>query len=59
METFYAKVAGAGAAGVHVTVSRANTGALGFYRRLGFARLDQAEPGEATVVYLGRRLPVI
>jgi len=56
METFYAIARRAGAAGVHVTVAQANTGAIGFYRRLGFRRLDPAEPGEATVVYLGRRL---
>jgi ribosomal protein S18 acetylase RimI-like enzyme len=58
METFYARAAEAGAAGVHVTVGQANTRAIGFYRRLGFRPLDPAEPGEARVVYLGRRLSV-
>jgi ribosomal protein S18 acetylase RimI-like enzyme len=61
METFYAVAAQAGAAGVHVTVVRANTRALGFYHRLGFrplaiAPLEIAEPGETTVTVLGRRL---
>jgi ribosomal protein S18 acetylase RimI-like enzyme len=52
METFYA----AGAAGVHVTVAKANTRAIGFYRRLGFRPLEVADPGEPTVTYLGRAL---
>jgi len=56
METFYAAAAQAGAAGVHVTVTTANTRALGFYDRLGFRRLDIAEPGETTVNVLGRTL---
>ena len=56
METFYAAAARAGAAGVHVTVTTANTRALGFYDRLGFRRLDIAEPGETTVNVLGRTL---
>jgi GNAT superfamily N-acetyltransferase len=62
METFYAKAEQAGAAGVHVTVAGANRGAIGFYHRLGFRRLDPGEPGEpgeAAVVYLGRRLSAI
>jgi GNAT superfamily N-acetyltransferase len=56
METFYAVARRAGAAGVHVTVGQANTRAIGFYRRLGFRPLEVAEPGESTVVYLGRPL---
>jgi len=64
METFYAAVARAGAAGVHVTVVAANVAAIGFYRRLGFRPLEAADPGvrsrasagESAVVYLGRRL---
>jgi len=56
METFYVAAARAGAAGVHVTVTTANTRALGFYDRLGFRRLDIAEPGETTVNVLGRTL---
>ena len=52
----YAAAARAGAAGVHVTVTTANTRALGFYDRLGFRRLDITEPGETTVTVLGRRL---
>jgi ribosomal protein S18 acetylase RimI-like enzyme len=56
METFYAAAAGAGAAGVHVTVAKANTRAIGFYRRLGFRPLEVADPGETTVTYLGRAL---
>jgi ribosomal protein S18 acetylase RimI-like enzyme len=56
METFYAAAAGAGAAGVHVTVAKANTRAIGFYRRLGFRPLEVADPGEPTVTYLGRAL---
>ena len=56
METFYAAAAQAGAAGVHVTVTTANTRALGFYHRLGFRPLEVAEPGETTVTYLGRAL---
>ena len=56
METFYVAAARAGAAGVHVTVTTANTRALGFYDRLGFRRLEITEPGETTVTYLGRRL---
>ena len=56
METFYAAAAGAGAAGVHVTVLTANTRALGFYDRLGFRPLDIAQPGETIVTYLGRKL---
>jgi ribosomal protein S18 acetylase RimI-like enzyme len=56
METFYAAAAGAGAVGVHVTVSQANTRAIGFYRRLGFRPLQIAERAETTVTYLGRPL---
>jgi ribosomal protein S18 acetylase RimI-like enzyme len=56
METFYAAAAQAGASGVHVTVTTANTRALGFYHRLGFRRLEVADPGETTVTYLGRAL---
>jgi len=56
METFYAAAAQAGAPGVHVTVTTANTRALGFYHRLGFRRLEIARPGETTVTYLGRAL---
>ena len=56
METFYAAAARAGATGVHVTVTTANTRALGFYDRLGFRRLEITEPGETTVTVLGRRL---
>jgi GNAT superfamily N-acetyltransferase len=56
METFYAVARRAGAAGVHVTVGQANTRAIGFYCRIGFRPLEVAEPGESTVVYLGRRL---
>ena len=56
METFYAAAAGAGAAGVHVTVAKANTRAIGFYRRLGFRPLEVADPGETIVTYLGRAL---
>jgi ribosomal protein S18 acetylase RimI-like enzyme len=56
METFYAAAAGAGAIGVHVTVLKANTRAIGFYRRLGFRRLEVAEPGETNAIYLGRGL---
>ena len=59
METFYAAAAGAGAAGVHVTVAKANIRAIGFSRRLGFRRLEPfspAQPGESSVVYLGREL---
>jgi ribosomal protein S18 acetylase RimI-like enzyme len=46
---------------VHVTVTTANTRALGFYHRLGFRPLEIAppeitEPGEVTVTYLGRKL---
>jgi len=56
METFYAAAAGAGAAGVHVTVATANTRAIGFYRRLGFRPLEVADPDETIVTYLGRAL---
>jgi ribosomal protein S18 acetylase RimI-like enzyme len=56
METFYAAAAQAGASGVHVTVTTANTRALGFYHRLGFRRLEIVRPGETTVTYLGRAL---
>jgi ribosomal protein S18 acetylase RimI-like enzyme len=56
METFYAAAARAGAAGVHVTVVAATLRAIGFYRRLGFRPLEVADPGESTVVYLGRAL---
>jgi ribosomal protein S18 acetylase RimI-like enzyme len=56
METFYAAAARAGAAGVHVAVTTANTRALGFYDRLGFRRLEITEPGDTTVTVLGRRL---
>ena len=56
METFYAAAAQAGASGVHVTVSTANTRALGFYHRLGFREMTLAAPGETTVTYLGRAL---
>ena len=56
METFYAAAASAGAVGVHVTVAKANTRAIGFYRRLGFRPLEVADPGEPTVTYLGRAL---
>jgi ribosomal protein S18 acetylase RimI-like enzyme len=56
METFYAAAAGAGAVGVHVTVSKANTNAIGFYRRLGFRPLQLADPPETTVLHLARPL---
>jgi ribosomal protein S18 acetylase RimI-like enzyme len=56
METFFAAAAGAGAAGLHVTVAKANNRAIGFYRRLGFRPLEVAGPGETTVTYLGRAL---
>jgi ribosomal protein S18 acetylase RimI-like enzyme len=56
METFYVAAARAGAAGVHVTVVKANTRALGFYHRLGFLPVEIAEPGETTVTVLGRKL---
>jgi ribosomal protein S18 acetylase RimI-like enzyme len=56
METFFAAAAGAGAAGLHVTVAQANIRALGFYRRLGFRPLEVADPSETTVTYLGRAL---
>jgi ribosomal protein S18 acetylase RimI-like enzyme len=56
METFYAAAAGAGAVGVHVTVSKANTRAIGFYRRLGFRPLQIADPADTTVTYLARPL---
>ena len=56
METFYAAAAGAGAVGLHVTVAKANTRAVGFYHRLGFRPLEVADPGEPTVTYLGRAL---
>jgi ribosomal protein S18 acetylase RimI-like enzyme len=54
METFCDAVAGAGAAGVHVTVVADNVPAIGFYRRLGFEPLAVDDPGP--VVYLGRKL---
>jgi GNAT superfamily N-acetyltransferase len=53
MDTFCAAMADAGAAGVHVSVVRANVRAFGFYDRLGFTRLDDDVPG---VVFLGRAL---
>ena len=59
METFYAAAARAGAPGVHLTVMAANTRALGFYHHLGFRLLEPfspAQPGESSVVYLGREL---
>ena len=56
METFYAAAAGAGAAGLHVTVAKANIRAIGFYHRLGLRPLEVADPGETTVTYLGRAL---
>jgi len=56
METFYAAAARAGAPGVHLTVLAANTRALGFYQHLGWRRLDPAQPGESSVIYLGRDL---
>ena len=56
METFYATAAQAGAAGVHVTVAKANTRALGFYHRLGFRPLEIAELAATTVTALGRKL---
>ena len=52
METFFAAVAEAGAAGVHVVVAAGNAAAFGFYDRLGFRRLPVDDPGQ--VVYLGR-----
>jgi ribosomal protein S18 acetylase RimI-like enzyme len=63
MASFLDAAARAGAAGVHVTVVTQNVQAIGFYRRLGFALLDVADPGgsdgsdgSATVIYLGRKL---
>lgn len=52
MERLLTSLAGAGATGIHLGVDPANTGALGFYDRLGF-RTVRTEPG---VVYLGRTL---
>jgi ribosomal protein S18 acetylase RimI-like enzyme len=54
METFFAAVARAGAAGVHVVVRADNAAAIGFYHRLGFSRLAVDDPGP--VLYLGLTL---
>jgi ribosomal protein S18 acetylase RimI-like enzyme len=56
METFFAAVARAGAAGVHIAVMASNVAALGFYDHLGFTRLPVDDPGP--VVYLGLKLSV-
>ena len=54
-QTFSKAAARAGAPGVHLTVMAANTRALGFYRHLGFRRLDPAKPGESAVVCVHAR----
>ena len=56
METFFAAAAQAGAPGVHVTVTTANTRALGFYHRLGFRRLRSPTRARPRSAYLGRAL---
>jgi ribosomal protein S18 acetylase RimI-like enzyme len=45
MTTFLASVAAAGARSCHLTVRAANTGALRFYDKLGWLRIDVADPG--------------
>lgn len=52
METLFAALAAAGAPGVHLGVSAANTRAVAFYRKLGFTELKRV-PG---AYFLGRSL---
>lgn len=52
LDTFLASLAERGSIGVHFGVSAANTGALGFYRHLGFDVLDE----NPVVVTFARRL---
>jgi ribosomal protein S18 acetylase RimI-like enzyme len=52
MDTFYEALRAAGSPGVHLSMSTANTGALGFYRHLGLTELAS---NELTSTF-GRRL---
>jgi ribosomal protein S18 acetylase RimI-like enzyme len=47
MATFLASVAAVGARSCHLTVRAANTGALRFYDRLGWRRIEVADPGSS------------
>ncbi|MCA2212274.1 GNAT family N-acetyltransferase [Jidongwangia harbinensis] len=51
MDAFLAGVRKAGAARVHLGMAPSNTGALAFYRRLGFTEIPMSNPN---VLYLGR-----
>ncbi|MGI8329920.1 GNAT family N-acetyltransferase [Actinomadura scrupuli] len=52
MDLLLTELAAAGSPGVHLGVSATNTGAIAFYRRLGFERLA----GDPYTVFMGRRL---
>jgi ribosomal protein S18 acetylase RimI-like enzyme len=52
MGTFLASAAAAGAASCHLTVRSSNTGALRFYDKLGWRRVEVEDPG--TWVFLAR-----
>ncbi|QTE30722.1 GNAT family N-acetyltransferase [Pengzhenrongella sicca] len=53
IETFTAAARAAGSPGVHLVVSRTNTNAVGFYRRMSFVELDgPAEPGAGVTMGL-------
>ena len=54
IETELAALRAAGAAGLHIGMLTANTGARPFYERLGFAVLDVPDPGPVT--YFGMKL---
>jgi ribosomal protein S18 acetylase RimI-like enzyme len=52
METLLAALAERGVRGIHLGMSRTNTGAAAFYRKLGFSVLEEDEGG----LSLGRLL---
>jgi ribosomal protein S18 acetylase RimI-like enzyme len=45
-----------GSPGVHLGVSAVNTGAIGFYTRLGFRDLGESGSGSDRAIYMGKRL---
>jgi ribosomal protein S18 acetylase RimI-like enzyme len=49
MRLLMERLAGAGAAGMHLQVSPSNDGALAFYRTLGFSQLEDPTLPEHTV----------
>lgn len=56
MTRFLAELRGRGSPGVHLGVGLGNTGAIGFYRRLGFHELGKHPSSEPHTLFMGLRL---